>query len=67
VKLETLRMQSDSRFARKAGKDNIMVTKDHKHAGRKKSKVEKLAKMDKEMDKELYELKADIEKVKLRM
>jgi N12 class adenine-specific DNA methylase len=67
VKLETLGMQSDSRFARKAGKDNTMVTEDHRHAGRKKSKAEKLAKMDKEMDKELYELKTDIEKVELRM
>jgi hypothetical protein len=44
-----------------------MVTEDHRHAGRKKSKAEKLAEMDKERDKELYELKADIEKLELRM
>jgi hypothetical protein len=61
MKLVTLLVQSDSnRFARKADKDNTMVTEDHRHAGRK-SKVEKLA----EMDKELYELKADIENLKL--
>jgi hypothetical protein len=48
-------------------KDSTMVTEDHRHAGRKKNKAEKLAEMDKERDKELYELKADIEKLKLRM
>jgi hypothetical protein len=37
-------MQSDSsRFARKADRDNTMVTEGHRHAGRKKSKAEKLA------------------------
>jgi hypothetical protein len=35
-----------------------MVTKDHRHAGRK-SKAEKIT----EMDKELYEIRADIEKL----
>jgi hypothetical protein len=39
-----------------------MVTEDHRHAG-KKIKVEKLA----EMDKEIYELKAEIEKLELWM
>jgi hypothetical protein len=48
VKLETLGMQSDNRFARKVGKDNTMVTEDHRHAGRK-NKVEKLAGMDREL------------------
>jgi hypothetical protein len=63
MKLVTLLVQSDSsRFARKADRDNTMVTEDHRHAG-KKSKAEKLA----EMDKELYELKADIEKLELWM
>jgi hypothetical protein len=67
MKLEHSGMQSDSRFARRADRDNTMVTEDHRHAGRKKSKAEKLAEMDKERDKELYELKADIEKLELRM
>jgi hypothetical protein len=39
-----------------------MVTEGHRHAG-KKSKAKKLV----QMDKELYELKANIEKLKLRM
>jgi hypothetical protein len=67
VKLETLGMQSDSRFARKTGKESTMVTEDHRHAGRKKSKAERLAEMEKERDKEIYELKVDIEKLELRM
>jgi hypothetical protein len=63
MKLVTLLMQSDSsRFARKADRDITMVTEDHRHAG-KKSKAKKLA----EMDKELYEIRADIEKLELRM
>jgi hypothetical protein len=63
MKLVTLLVQSDSnRFARKEDRDNTMVTEGHRHAGRK-SKAEKLA----EMDKELYELKADIEKLELQM
>jgi hypothetical protein len=63
MKLVTLLVQSDNnRFSRKANKDNTMVTKDHRHA-RRKSKAEKLA----EMDKELTELKAYIEKLELWM
>jgi hypothetical protein len=63
MKLETLLVRSDNnRFARGADRDNTMVTEDHRHAGRK-SKVEKLA----EMDKELYEIRADIKKLALRM
>jgi hypothetical protein len=63
MKLETLLVQSDSsRFARKADRDNTMVTEGHRHAGRK-SKAEKLA----EMDKELAEIRADIEKLELWM
>ena len=63
MKLVTLLVQSDSsRFARRVDKDNTMVTEDHRHAGRK-SKAEKLA----EMDKELYEIRADIEKLELKM
>jgi hypothetical protein len=63
MKLETLLVRSDSsRFARREDRDNTMVTKDHRHAG-KKSKAEKLA----EMDKELAEIRADIEKLELWM
>jgi hypothetical protein len=63
MKLETLLVQSDSsRFSRRADRDNTMVTEGHRHAGRK-SKAEKLA----EMDKELAEIRADIEKLELRM
>jgi hypothetical protein len=63
MKLETLLVQSDSsRFARRADRDNAMATEDHRHAGRK-SKVEKLV----EMDKELAEIRADIEELELRM
>jgi hypothetical protein len=61
MKLVTLLVQSDSnRFARRADKDNTMATKYHRHAGRK-SKVEKLA----EMDRELTEIRANIEKLEL--
>jgi hypothetical protein len=63
MKLVTHLVRSDSsRFARKADRDNTMVTEDHRHAGRKR-KAEKLA----EMDKELYEIKADIENLQLKM
>jgi hypothetical protein len=44
-----------------------MVIEDHRHVGRKKRKAGRLAEMDKELDKYFYELKADIEKFKLRM
>jgi len=68
MKLVELLVRSDSSgFAGKAGKDSTMVTKDHRHAGRKKSKAEKLVEFDKERTKELYELKSDIEKFELRM
>jgi hypothetical protein len=63
MKLETLLVWSDSsRFARKPDRDSTMTTEGHRHAGRK-SKVEKLA----EMDKELAEIRADIEDLELRM
>jgi hypothetical protein len=63
MKLETLLVRSDNnRFARKADRDNTMVTEGHRHAGRK-SKAEKLAKMD----KELTEIRVDIENLELRM
>jgi hypothetical protein len=39
-----------------------MVTEDHRHAG-KKRKAEKLA----EMDREIYEIKEDIENLEPRM
>jgi hypothetical protein len=63
MRLVELLVQSDSsRFSRRANRDITMVIEGHRHAG-KKSKTEKLA----EMDKELYELKAKIEKLELRM
>jgi hypothetical protein len=63
MKLETLLVWSDSsRFARKADRDNTMVTEDHRHAG-KKRKAENIA----EMDKEIYEIRVDIEDLELRM
>jgi hypothetical protein len=67
MKLEHSGMQSDSRFSRRADKDSTIVTEDHRHARRKKSKAEKLVEFDKERTKELYELKSDIEKFELRM
>jgi hypothetical protein len=63
MKLETLLVRSDSnRFARKADRDSTMVTEGHRHAGRKR-KTENLV----EMDKELAEIRADIEKLELQM
>jgi hypothetical protein len=63
MKLETLRMQSDSsRSAKEADRHSKTATVGR----RKKRKVEKLVELDKERDKELYELKEDIEKLKLR-
>jgi hypothetical protein len=63
MKLETLLVRSDSnRFARRADRDSAMTTKGHRHAG-KKSKAEKLA----EMDKKLYEIRADIENLELKI
>jgi hypothetical protein len=68
MKLSTQDCRSDSsRFAREADRDGTMVTEDHRHAGRKKSKAEKLAEWDEEETRKLYELKADIEKMELRM
>ena len=63
MKLVALLVHSDnSRFSRKADRDNTIVTEDHKHV-RKKSKVENLA----EIDKELTEIRADIENLELKM
>jgi hypothetical protein len=63
MNLETLLVRSDSnRFARKADRDSTIVTEGHRHA-RRKSKAEKLA----EMDKELAEIRADIENLALQM
>jgi hypothetical protein len=61
MKLETLLVLSDSRrFARKADRDNTMVTECHRHAGRK-NKAKNLL----ELDKELAEIRADIEELEL--
>jgi hypothetical protein len=63
MKLGHSGLQSDSsRFARKEDRDSTMVTEGHRHAGRKR-KAKKLA----EMDKELAEIRADIEELELRM
>ena len=63
MKRETLLVRSDSRrLARRVERDNAMATEDHRHA-RRKSKGEKLV----EMDKELAEIRADIEELELRM
>ena len=60
MKLETLLMRSDSnRSATKADRGRKMATEGH----RKKSKAEKLA----EMDRELTDIRAEIEKLKLWM
>ena len=64
MKLSTQDFRSDSsRFAREADRDRKMATKGH----RKKSKAERLVEWDREETRELYELKADIEKLELRM
>jgi hypothetical protein len=63
MKLETLLVRSDSRrFSRRVDRDSAMDTEDHRHAGRK-SKEENLA----EMDKELAEIRENIEELELRM
>jgi hypothetical protein len=63
MKLSTQDCRSDSsRSVREADGHNKMATEGH----RKKSKAEKLAE-EEEMDRELYELKADIEKMELWM
>jgi hypothetical protein len=63
MKLEHSGMQSDSsRFSRKEDRNNTMVTEGHRRA-EKKSKAEELAKMD----EELADIRAEIEKLELRM
>ena len=64
MKLEHLGMWSDSsRSVREADRYSKTATEGH----RKKSKAERLAEWDEEETRELYELKADIEKLELRM
>ena len=64
MKLTTQDCRSDSsRSVREADRCSEMATEGH----RKKSKAEKLAEWDEEETRKLYELKADIEKVELRM
>jgi hypothetical protein len=63
MKLSTQHFKSDSsRSVREADRHNKMATEGH----RKKIKAEKLAE-EAEMDRDLYELKADIEEFELRM
>jgi hypothetical protein len=64
MKLETLLVQSDSsRLARRADKDNNRVTEGHRYAGRKKSELW----TQEDIDKELTEIREDIEKLELWM
>jgi hypothetical protein len=69
MKLTTQDWRSDSsgRVAMEADRDDTMVAEDHRHVGRKRSKVENLAKWDEEETRKLYELKAYIEKMELQM
>jgi predicted translin family RNA/ssDNA-binding protein len=63
MKLEHSGIKSDSsRSVREADRHSKMATKGH----RKKSKAENLAK-EAEMDRDLYELKVDIEEFELWM
>jgi hypothetical protein len=63
MKLSTQDYRSDNnRFAREADRDNMMATEGHRRAG-KKRKAEELAKMD----EELADIRAEIEKLELRM
>jgi hypothetical protein len=55
MKLVELLVQSDNRFSRRADRDSTMVTKGHRH-GKRKSQEEKLT-----------ELRADIEKIALKI
>jgi hypothetical protein len=64
MKMVTLLVQSDSKsFARREDRDNTMVTEGHRYDGRKNSELWS----QEDIDEELYELKADIEKLELWM
>jgi hypothetical protein len=64
MKPSTQDFWSDSnRSIERTDRHNKMATEGH----RKKNKAEKLAEWDEEETRKLYELKADIEKVELRM
>jgi hypothetical protein len=64
MKLVTLIVQSDSsRFARREYRDNNMATEGRRFARRKNSELWS----QKDIDEELAEIKADIDKLELRM
>jgi hypothetical protein len=64
MQLSTQDFRGDnSRSVRGADRDSKMATEGH----RKKSKEEKLAKWDEEETRNLYELKADIDKLEIKM
>jgi hypothetical protein len=64
MKLETLLMQSDSnRSAREADKHSKMATEGHKHAEKKSPELMSAA----EMDKELADIKREMEELELKM
>jgi hypothetical protein len=64
MKLETLKMQSDSsRSAREADKHSKMATEGHKHAERKSPELMSAA----EMDKELADIKREMEELEMKM
>jgi hypothetical protein len=64
MKLETLLMRSDnSRFTKEADKHNNMATEGHKHAERKSPELMSTT----EMDKELADIKREMEELKLKM
>jgi hypothetical protein len=63
MKLDTLKMQSNSgRSVREADRYSKMATEVHRHTG-KKSKAEEIEKMD----EELADIRAEIEKLELKM
>jgi hypothetical protein len=64
MKLDTLRMQSDSsRSVREADRHSKMATEGHKHAEKKSSKLMSAA----EMDKELADIKREMEELEMKM
>jgi hypothetical protein len=64
MKLETLLMQSDSsRSTREVDKHNKMDTKGPKHAEKKSPEMMSIA----EMDKELADIKREMEKLEMKM
>jgi hypothetical protein len=55
-----------NRFSRREDRDNNMATEGRRYAGRKR-KAENLAEIDKEIDKQLIDIRKEIEKLALQM